>query len=101
MKLIGFVLLVGGLGFATVAAVGLLRFPDVFSRAHAVGVTDTLGLMLLIVGLACYEGLTLTALKLLLILGFLCLVNPVISHVTSRAALRCGLRPWTRGTGAV
>ncbi|WP_447974550.1 monovalent cation/H(+) antiporter subunit G [Nitrospira sp. Kam-Ns4a] len=96
MKLVGLLLVLVGLGFATVAAVGLLRFPDVYSRSHAVGISDTLGLTLLIVGLACYEGLTLTALKLLLIVGFLLLVNPVISHVTARAALRCGLRPWTR-----
>lgn len=89
-------LVLSGLFFMVVAAIGMLRFPDMFSRSHALGVTDTVGLALSLAGLACYQGFTLTAAKTLAVLVLLWLFNPVITHVTARAALRTGLRPWMR-----
>jgi multicomponent Na+:H+ antiporter subunit G len=85
-----------GLFFLVVAAIGMIRFPDVYTRAHALGVTDTLGAFFLLTGLAVYQGLTLNAVKTLVVLVLLFLFNPVISHATLRAALRAGLKPWTK-----
>ena len=85
-----------GLFFLIVSAIGMVRLPDVYTRSHALGVTDTLGVGLLLSGLALYQGLTLGAVKTLLILVLLYHLNPVITHVTVRAALRVGLKPWTR-----
>jgi multicomponent Na+:H+ antiporter subunit G len=87
-----------GLFFLAVAAVGMLRFPDVYTRSHALGVTDTLGASLVLIGLALNEGPTLTAGRILVILLLLLFLNPVISHATVRAALRVGLKPWTKAT---
>ena len=85
-----------GLFFLTVAAIGIIRLPDVFSRFHALGITDTLGTFFVLTGVAFYQGLTLADVKIMLILLALWHLNPVISHVILRAALRNGLRPWVK-----
>ncbi len=85
-----------GMFFLVVAAIGMLRLPDVFSRSHALALTDSLGATLVLLGLAAYQGFTLTAAKTLVVLILLYLLNPVISHATLRAALRAGEKPWER-----
>ncbi len=82
-----------GLFFLIVAAVGMVRLPDVFTRSHAVALTDALGAFFLLVGLAVYHGISTNTFRILVVLGLLLLVNPVISHVTVRAALRTGEKP--------
>ena len=57
MQLLGMALMVVGLFFLFVGAIGMLRLPDVFSRSHAVGLTDSLGGLFSLVGLALYQGL--------------------------------------------
>lgn len=85
-----------GLYFLVVGALGMLRLPDVFSRAHALSLTDSIGAVFVLAGLAVHEGFTLNFLKILVVLVLVYLMNPVISHATLRAAYRCGLRPENR-----
>lgn len=92
-------LLAGGLFFILVGAIGVLRLPDFYTRLHAAGKCDTLGMLLSLVGLMVYEGPTLNGLKLLLIWGFILLASPTGTHVLSRAAYRVGLKPWMREEG--
>lgn len=96
MSIIALTLIVAGLFFLLVAAVGILRLPDVFTRSHAVSLTDSFGALLLLTGLAVYQGFTQNALKIMVVLALLYLLNPIIAHATVRAALRAGLRPWRR-----
>ncbi|MCH7616024.1 MAG: monovalent cation/H(+) antiporter subunit G [Nitrospinae bacterium] len=96
MSLIAIVLILAGLFFLIVAAIGMLRLPDVFTRSHALSLTDSLGAFLVLAGLAIYQGFSLNLLKILVVLALLYLLNPVISHATIRAALRSGLKPWVR-----
>lgn len=91
---IGLILI--GLFFLMVAAIGMLRLPDVFTRSHAVSLTDSLGAAFLLLGLALYQGFTTNLLKILVVLVILYLLNPVIAHATVRAALRCGVKPWIK-----
>lgn len=93
---IAIVMILIGLFFLFVAAVGVLRLPDVFTRSHAVSLTDSLGALFLLVGLAVYEGFSTNAVKILVVLVLLYLLNPVIAHATVRSARRTGLRPWRR-----
>ncbi|HSG05849.1 MAG TPA: monovalent cation/H(+) antiporter subunit G [Nitrospiria bacterium] len=86
-----------GLFFLFVAALGMIRLPDVFSRAHAISVTDTFGVVLVLAGLALYQGFTPAAVKTILILVLLFHLNPVIAHATLRAALRSGHKPGETG----
>ena len=86
-----------GLFFLLVAAIGMVRLPDVFARAHAVGLTDTMGAFFMLFGLAIYEGVSLNTLKILVVFSLLYLLNPVVTHATIRAALRAGVKPWMKG----
>jgi multicomponent Na+:H+ antiporter subunit G len=88
--------LLGGFFFFLAATVGLLRFPDFFCRLHATGKGDTLAVLLSLIGLSIYEGISLTSVKILFIALFLFLAQPTSTHAISRAALRCGLEPWTK-----
>ncbi len=85
-------LVVGGfLIFA--GAVGLVRFPDLYTRMHAASVTDTGGAGLVLLGLMLQAGFTLVTVKLVLILWFLLFTGPVASHVLAKAALHGKLEP--------
>ena len=97
MIILSIVCILAGLFFLFVAAVGMIRLPDVFTRSHAVSLTDSLGAFLVLIGLALYQGFTINAFKILFVLGLLFLLNPVISHATVRAAHRAGLQPWKKG----
>lgn len=98
MAIAGDLLLLGGVFFIAVTAVGLLRLPDFYSRVHAVSKTETLGLGLLLLGLVIHEGLSLLGIKMALILVFAVLTNPLAAHLLSRAAIRRGVEAWTPGT---
>jgi multicomponent Na+:H+ antiporter subunit G len=89
-------LILSGLCLLAVAAIGIIRLPDIFTRSHALGITDTLGVGLVLLGLVVHQGFTAGALKTGLILVLLYHLNPVIAHATVRAALRAGLTPWHR-----
>jgi len=86
--------LLGGAAFLLVSCVGLLRLPDFYTRAHAVGKAETLGSMLILLGLAFYNGVTLSSLKLLFILLIIGVTNPTATHALTRAAMRSGLKIW-------
>ncbi len=86
----------GGLFFFTTATLGLLRFPDFFSRLHATGKGDTLGVFLSLLGLGIYEGFSLTSLKIVFIAVFMFLAQPTATHAISRAGFRSGLKPWLK-----
>lgn len=85
-----------GAGFSVVGGIGILRLPDFYSRLHAAGITDTLGAGLVLVGLMLQAGLTLTTLKLLIILAFMWLASPTATHALAKAALADGLAPLTK-----
>jgi multicomponent Na+:H+ antiporter subunit G len=102
MEILGMALMVIGLFFLMVGAIGVLRLPDVFSRSHAVGLTDSLGALFALSGLALYQGVNGNLLRVLLVLILMYLLNPVMTHATIRAALRAGVKPWTTdGTSEV
>jgi multicomponent Na+:H+ antiporter subunit G len=92
--LVAHILLCTGLFFILAAIVGVLRLPDFYTRLHAMGKSDTLGVALVLVALAMYEGPTLPSVKILLIILAIGLANPTVTHALGRAALKSGLTPW-------
>ena len=96
--LIGAFLLVG-LFFHAVAALGVIRLPDFYTRLHAVSKAETLGVVLTVFALVLAAGPSLLGVKLVLVAVFLFLANPTSTHAIARAALRTGLRPWQREGG--
>lgn len=96
MKIIAILFLLAGFFFIAVAAIGVLRLPDFYSRLHASGKSETLGMILSFTGLAIYEGLSITSVKFLFIAFFILFANPIGTHIICREAYRSGLKPWTR-----
>jgi multicomponent Na+:H+ antiporter subunit G len=87
-------LVLGGTFFMLIGSIGINRLPDFFTRAHASGKVDTLGILMFLSGLAVYEGISMNAAKLLLIIAFVAVTSPVASHQLARRALLFGLKPW-------
>ena len=87
-----------GLIFLVGSMIGMLRLPDFYSRVHASGNSETLGTMLLFLGLAVYIGVSITSAKLLIILMFIFVGNPIGSHILTKAAYKTGHPVWTKKT---
>ena len=96
IEIAGWVLLVAGGFFVMVGGIGVLRLPDLYSRMHAAGVTDTLGAALILIGLMAQAGFTLVSVKLLAILLFLWFTSPTSSYALANSALFGGLKPLLR-----
>ena len=73
---------------------GLIRFPDFYTRMHAVGVTDTLAASLILLGLCFQSTDSLVVIKLVFIMLMTLFINPSASHALAKAALGNGLKPW-------
>jgi multicomponent Na+:H+ antiporter subunit G len=87
-------LAVGGTAFVVVAAVGLVRLPDLYCRAHALGKAMTLGLILLLLALWVELGAAQAGLVLPLAILFQLLTIPVGGHLLCRLAKRRSLPQW-------
>ena len=88
-------LLSGGFSVVT-GGIGLLRFPDFFTRLHAASVTDTLGAGLILLGLMLQSGFSQASVKLILILVFLFFSSPTATHALAKAALHGKLVPFVK-----
>jgi len=98
MNIIIIILLLVGTFFIFSSAVGLIRFPGVFTRLHAATKAPTLGIIsiLLAAFFFLYGSHQLVSGKLLLAILFIMLSNPVGGHMLSRAAHRSGIKPYLR-----
>jgi multicomponent Na+:H+ antiporter subunit G len=95
------VLLAAGFAFHALAALGVIRLPDFYTRLHAVSKAETLGVVLTLAAVAVSAELTLTTVKVVFVAVFLFLANPTSTHAIGRAAFRTGLRPWHRDPARV
>lgn len=93
VDILSWVFIVSGSFFAVVGAAGILRFPDFWSRLHAASISDSAGVILLLLGMAMQAGLTLITVKLFIILAFLFITGPTSTHAVANAALVSGLKP--------
>ncbi len=89
-------LLIIGAFFFFAGTVGLLRFPDVYSRLHALTKADNLGLGCVLAGLALHADSLATALKLLLIWPLVLAASAGVSFAIARRARALGIRPWQK-----
>lgn len=94
LELIGALLiLIGGI-ISVLSAVGMIRFPDIYSRAHAATKTTTLAVLLSLVGTFIYFWLSESFISVRLILGilFVFITAPVSGHLILRASYRSGVK---------
>ena len=86
LVLIGTIVIIIGL-------IGVYRMPDFFTRLHAASIIDTMGTMMITLGLTLYEGLNLISIKLLLIMAFILITTPAAAHALAKSALHGNLKP--------
>jgi multicomponent Na+:H+ antiporter subunit G len=102
LDIIAIAMIAFGLFFFLAGAVGILRFPDFYSRLHPAGKLDTMGQFASMIGIALYLlndfslGSVLTALKILLIVVFIFITSPTATHAIVDAGVRAGMLPWTK-----
>lgn len=92
-------LAVAGAFFGGVAAVGLVRFPDVYTRSHAASKSDTLGAVLAVAAAAFALQSGLSTAKSVFLLLFMFVTNPTAAHAVARAARDQGIEAWTVDEG--
>ncbi len=95
-EIITSVLLLAGAVFFFAGTVGLLRFPDVYTRLHALTKADNVGLGLVVIGLALQAESWALAGKLLLIWLLVLLAGASVAHLVAGAARQRGIKPWQR-----
>lgn len=102
MNIVAAALIIVGLFFFFGGAVGIIRFPDFYSRLHPAGKLDTAGLLFSMSGMALYTiqefsaGNLFTALKIMLIVVFVFLTSPTATHAIIDAGFVAGLKPWSK-----
>ncbi len=87
------VLLVTGSAFAMIGGLGLIRLPDLYTRMHGAGITDTMGAGLILAGLMVQGGFSQVTVKLILILIFLLYTSPTSTYALANAAFHRGQKP--------
>lgn len=103
MDVVVTIFLIAGLIFFTGGAVGILRFPDFYSRLHPAGKLDTMGSLFMLFALALFNlhhfSLIdlLTSIKIIIIVVFVFLSSPTAVHGIVDAGVRAGLKPWVKG----
>lgn len=102
MSLLIAFLLVTGLVFFTGGALGIVRYPDFYSRLHPAGKLDTGGLVITLFAVALYTigpltlAAAMTSIKILLIILFVFVTSPTAIHAIVDAGVRAGLQPWEK-----
>lgn len=102
MDIVVIVLTIAGLIFFFATTVGILRFPDFYSRMHAAGKGDTLSSLLMLLPLVLYNfheinlANLLVAIKILLIGVFIFMASPTATHAIVDAGFEAGAKPWTK-----
>jgi multicomponent Na+:H+ antiporter subunit G len=94
LDVLSWISIAAGLFFMLVGTLGVLRMPDVYTRLHAAGMTDTMGAGFLILGMCFQTGMHLLTLRLLLVYAFLLFTSPIGTHALARAALSGRVEPY-------
>lgn len=90
------VLLLGGTAFSIIAAIGLIRLPDLYTRMHAVTKAGTLGIGLILVGAAVFFGELSVTTRAIAVIAFVLLTAPVSGHMIGRAGYFSNVKLWDR-----
>lgn len=90
------ILMILGAFFAFVAALGVIRFPDFYTRMHAATKAGAFGAALLLLSAALHFGSIRASLMALFIIIFFYLTTPVAAQTLAQAAYRCGVARWSK-----
>lgn len=103
LDVLSWVAIAAGLFFMLVGTFGILRMPDVYTRLHAAGMTDTMGAGFLLLGMALRTivgimhgegGYWFVLARIVFIYTFLLFTSPIATHALARAGIAGGVEPW-------
>ncbi len=106
MTIIIIIMLVCGVIFFAGGSIGIIRFPDFYSRLHPAGKLDTGGLVITMTAFALYNiqsfsvSALITSIKIMLIAVFVFITSPTAIHSIVDAGVRAGFKPWEKQEGA-
>ena len=86
-------LIIGSL-FMLIAAIGIVRFPDLFTRMHAATKGTSFGVVLMLIAVAIYFGDVEVILEVILVISFIYLTAPIACHMIARSAYFLGIPMW-------
>ena len=86
-------LIIGSL-FMLIAAIGIVRFPDLFTRMHAATKGTSFGVVLMLIAVAVYFGNVKVILEVILVISFIYLTAPIACHMIARAAYFLDIPMW-------
>lgn len=86
--------LCAGTAFFVAGTIGLLRFPDVYTRLHALAKVDNLGLGFTAAGILCRTTQTVAGLKILLVWLLVLVASATVSYLIARRARGSGIEHW-------
>lgn len=95
-EIISYIFIFIGLGFNVIGCLGLVRFPDMYSRIQATTKCVTFGTCCILAGTIIKEGLTGGGIKALLCIVFLLLTAPAAGHALCKGAHIFGIKPWDK-----
>ena len=75
------------------SSIGLIRFPDFYTRLHAAGKTDSLGQVFILLALLFFSDFDYDSIKILAIIFFILIFSPVSTHALAHSASLSGLKP--------
>ena len=102
MSVVAALLIVAGLFFFAIGVLGILRFPDFYTRLHAAGKCDSLAAVLVVLGIALFNlqefsgANLLVSIKIMFVAAFVFVASPTATHAITEAALLIGVEPWTK-----
>lgn len=88
-----------GIFFMVSGTLGVLRFPDLYTRLQASSKCQAAGVLAIFIGLLFYSGLSVFTPRMLAIAIFLLVTTPVASHAIGRAAYESGIEVWRKKRG--
>ena len=83
-----------GVFFVVVGTVGIIRMPDIYTRLHAAGMTDTMGAGFILLGMCFQVEPGLITVRLVIVYAFLLFTSPIGTHALAYAALVGGVKPY-------
>ncbi len=96
VNMVSYAFILAGVFYIFTGSLGILRMPDLFTRLHPAGLSDSFGAPLVLIGVAIQNGFTLFSAKLIMLIFFLLVTSPTATHALSKSALLSGIKPWSK-----
>lgn len=96
IEIVSAIIIIVGVLFVVIGAVGLLRLPDFYIRISAITKAATVGVACIMIGVALNYNEVSVAIKAFAVVLFLLITSPIAAHIIGRAAYNAGVPLWKK-----